>query len=118
MASLTTLDLFQEITGLQQDTFNILIAELREAKLLGDGQLVTQVQLVYAMCCLCNFMRKNKSIGNMSGDSSFETTAMDFYTMAQEDSYMKHRRERLAKKLWKQYLTYTGQQTNFSLSCS
>ncbi|KNZ57458.1 hypothetical protein VP01_2152g7 [Puccinia sorghi] len=51
----------------------------------------------------------------MSGDSSFGTTVMDVYTMAQEDSYMKHRVERLANKLWKQYLTYTGQQPNFSL---
>jgi hypothetical protein len=82
--------------------------------------LKKQVWLIYALCMLWNFMRKHELVETVLQDYS-EQDHLNFQsshsnddepppTTAQDDAYMKFRRDRLANKFWDQYQNYLRNQ--------
>ena len=78
-------------------------------------ELTKQVQLIYPIFCLWNFNRKNNKFDEVlfedveEAESWPENSSSKVYVALQEDVIMKLRCNRLAKKIWTQYLIYTGQ---------
>ncbi|OAV88131.1 hypothetical protein PTTG_29139 [Puccinia triticina 1-1 BBBD Race 1] len=77
-------------------------------------KLKKQVRLVYALCMLWNYIRSHESVNNLFDDPEEDARTLlrtqmgedESFDVTEEDSIMKHRRERLAKKLWDQYVAY------------
>jgi hypothetical protein len=80
-------------------------------------ELSKQIRLIYLLCVLWNFIRKHETIGSLLeeieqvqkevGHSSSPSNTV--YLPAVEDARMKAQHNRIATKMWDQYITYTGQ---------
>ena len=83
-----------------------------------EVELNKQVRLIYALCCLWNFIRKHETEEMMFEEytppevpNSIKVgVPLNHQTTpsAQDDAHMKSRRDRLASKLWEQYRNYTS----------
>jgi hypothetical protein len=81
--------------------------------------LSKQIRLVYSLCVLWNFIRKHESLRSLleeieineaesrNSSKSPDTT----FSPAVEDARLKIRRDRIARKMWEQYMEYTSQRT-------
>ena len=83
-----------------------------------EVELPKQVLLVYGLCMMWNYIRKHEGHNPMldepnvechDGPSGPTNPSMPSISLraGQEDTIMKHRRDRLAAKMWKQYSSYT-----------
>jgi hypothetical protein len=78
-----------------------------------EVELKKQVHLIYALCALWNYIRSHEQLDNLFDDPDEERRLIESsntddepFNVADEDSIMKSRRDRLAKKLWLQYVAY------------
>ncbi|KNE94258.1 hypothetical protein PSTG_12390 [Puccinia striiformis f. sp. tritici PST-78] len=79
-----------------------------------EVELRKQVRLVYVLCMLWNYMRCHETLENMMDDDENKTSQDNTggfnqdrdFDVLQEDEQMKRRHDRLAGRLWTQYLEY------------
>jgi hypothetical protein len=103
-------NIVEQLFGVFKKKFTIL-------KSPPEIDLSKQIRLVYSLCVLWSFIQKNKSISSLMEElketseesSGTPISTNTVYSPAVEDARMKIRRDRIANKMWDQYISYTGQ---------
>ncbi|PLW24077.1 hypothetical protein PCASD_14270 [Puccinia coronata f. sp. avenae] len=116
----------KELYNLRHATLRNIVERLFECfkrkfsilKSAPEIELSKQIRLVYALCVLWNFLQKHETLESLlEENNNAEDTSEGpddtnnpsaIYSASQEDARQKRRRDQLAKRLWTQYIQYTG----------
>jgi hypothetical protein len=111
----TLRNIVERLFGCFKRKFSIL-------KSAPEIELSKQIRLVYALCVLWNFLRKHETLESLleEKDNAKDTSEgpddtndpSAIYSASQEDARQKRRRDQLAKRLWTQYIQYTGRRVH------
>ncbi|PLW32523.1 hypothetical protein PCANC_22437 [Puccinia coronata f. sp. avenae] len=116
----------KELYNLRHSTLRNIVERLfgcfkRKFSILKSApeiELSKQICLVYALCVLWNFLQKHETLESLleENDNAEDTSEgpddtnnpSAIYSASQEDARQKRRKDQLAKRLWTQYIQYTG----------